>query len=444
MPPSPLPEAYLSKALTLEDYYEKAQPQERPVYPMPLGLENSPWTRRFTHYCSNILATLSIALPAAFLAVAVAISFANGNLTSSGWSAVKYLVTVAKILWPIILAVVVAQSLKAWITLKTGIDYLKRTQSGRPIKQLFTRSQLEIMCLLIFLSWCTAPIGTLALQYVYNINSPTQQTPINLWYIDRTGENEMWSPNSTSRMTTTKHSLLTQIIGERYTSLVFNGNNPSRNEMKTTSYPVPQSAVMKTTFDASPGAIDTTAFVPTMFSSMGSTVNPSTGDVGNHVLFELTTSYLDFSCGDWDLTTRSFHDYTVPSKMSYSTSQTLGMRMSTDYSSSNFSTGNVTISSLNAITAEGLGVLDEQWEYSSINCSWKQLFYNVPLRCSWDGTARLSNCVQYAETQPLLTHEGLSGTELGDFSNDFVLTGNIPTSERIATPSEYPLTIVIG
>lgn len=353
---------------------------------------------------------------------------------SSRWAVISDIAGVLAILWPVILAAVVAQSLISWMTLRAERHQAKHVQRGPVMKQPFDRSHIEAICLLLFMSWCIAPIGSLALRSVFGTHATTQHTQVAVWYIDRTGQNELWSENPTSTLSRTSRQELIQTVGERYArSLLLDVNGTVLDE--ATDY----SAMAQTPFQSSniPADPQNMGISTPPASSQQNTTTPPLESTASQIKWDMTTSYLNFMCGDWDLTIRDFEDFTIPSEMSYSVSQTLGMSMSAGLGKTEFPTGSVTIASLNKITENGILALDERWEYSTIQCSWTQLFYNIPVRCDWDERVGLSNCVQYANSELLLNPDGLSGTQFGDFANDFVLSGNVPTTERISTASKY-------
>lgn len=433
--PSPLPEAHLSRGSVFEPHQDRRSPRQQAVPSMSSEYTPPSWKSRFLHCSAYILAILSVLLPAAFLAVGIAIPFANGKPVSSRWAVVSDIVGVLTILWPIILAAVLVQSLLSWMTLKAGRPQVKYTLHGEAIKQSFDRSQIEAICLLLVMGWSIAPLGSLALQSVFSTNTATRQTQVDVWYVDRTGQNELWSANPTSALSTTSRLQLIQTVGERYArSLLVDANTPMFNDVTgnvTLGQTLLQSSNVPTdTQSMGISTPDTTSYL--------NATTAVTGTTASQITLDMTTSYLDFSCDDWALTIRDFEDFTIPSDMSYSISQTLGMRMSTGLSNTEFPAGNVTIASLNKITDNGSLALDEIWEYSIIQCSWTQLFYTIPVRCDWDEHIGLSNCGQYAADQLLLDPDAVLGTELGDFADDFVLSGNVPTTERISTASKHP------
>lgn len=434
--PSPLPEAHLSRDSGFEIYQDRGRSQEQ--FTPSISTDHTPpsWRRRILRYNTYALAICSILLPAAFLGLGIAIAVANGKSVSSSWVVLFEVVGVLSTLWPVILAAVVVQALVSWMTVRAR-RYQAMSLRGEAIRQPFDRSHVEAICMLLFMGLTVSPPGSLALRSVFGTDATTVQTQVGVWYVDRTGQNELWSENSNSTLSNTSRLELIQTVGEKYArSLLLNVDGPTSNHA-TTNLPAITQAVLRSR-DAPTGLQNVDASPPDP-SSHGEPMPPPTEHMNSQIALEMTTSYFDLMCADWDLAIRDFEDFTVPSKMSYSISQTLGMSMSAGAGKVEFPTGNVTVASLNKIVQHGTLALDERWEYSMIRCSWTQLFYNVPVQCDWDRHAGLSNCLQNGDSQLLLNPDALSGTQLGDFADDFVLSGNVPTTERIATASKYSM-----
>ncbi|KAK7741469.1 hypothetical protein SLS63_001024 [Diaporthe eres] len=160
--------------------------------------------------------------------------------------------------------------------------------------------------------------------------------------------------------------------------------------------------------------------------------------------FSMTASAYDLKCGDWTLMTRPLVNDTSVEQIFYSASQTLGLSMPGHDDST--SPPMVRFVSLNKKSITNTTVLRrrrrdnttlpvDQWEYSSITCSYEQVFYNVPMRCSRDNSTGLNNCAQSAAAQLMPSNDTLS-TPLRDFALDFVWSGNLPTTDKTATATE--------
>lgn len=363
------------------------------------------------------------------------IAVANRKSVSSSWAVLLEVVGVLSTLWPVILAAVVVQCLISWMTVRARRYQAKPIRHGEAIRQPFDRSHLEAICMLLFMSLTVAPIGSVALRSVFGTDATTVHMQAGVWYVDRTGQNELWSENSNRTLSNTSRLELIQTVGERYArSLLLDINSPNSDNGTTSLPAITQTVLRSRNVPTDLQHTDVSTPAPS-FDRESMTLSPE--PMTSQIVLDMTTSYFDFMCADWRLAIRDFEDFTKPSQMSYSISQTLGMSMSAGAGKAEFPTGNVTVASLNKIVQYGTMALDERWEYSTIQCSWTQLFYNSPVQCDWDRHAGLSNCVHNGDSQLLLNPDALSGTQLGDFADDFVLSGNVPTTERIATASKY-------
>lgn len=352
-------------------------------------------------------------------------------------------VIVAAAVWPVVLAAVVVQCLKTWIIFRAGRAHSKRNGSEGAGNQFLCSHRLELACLFVFLIWCLSPIGSQALEHVYGTSSKIQEGQTDLWYVDRTGSNQMWSRNSTAAMSATSRSELVQSIGEKYISTLASSNRkPELNEMSTiTSLPTLMLS------DSNESTSQSTDLAKLHHSDIvvDTSSDVTVGTIPADLRFSMTTSYFNMSCGDWNLTTRPFDNNSSLDSISYSSSQTLGMSILGGGDNSTItSTGTVKFVSLNKVGLvngtrpdETSLVSDQQGEYSSIACNYQQLFYNVPINCSRDDGSGAAYCSQSGQASLLITSKGFSGTQLDDLAQDFVWTGNLPTTLRQSTASEY-------
>lgn len=395
------------------------------------------------------MACCSTILPAAFLTLGIIITFMNGQAVSPGWSRVDRVADIAATIWPVVFAVVAAQGLKTWILLKIGQWDSNHGQAREPGK---LSQRLEAICLLVCLVWCLSPFGSRALERAYGLTTETEQNSTAVWYVDRTGYNSMWSANSTSTFSAANRSELVQIIGERYISSLSPSTMLSDQNGPTSTYSLPVT-MLSDSNDPTSGDdddVNNSSLLLSLGNLNGNAAsNPGAGSPVESFSFSMVTSNFEFSCGNWHLTLRSFDNTTSATKMSYSESQTLGMSMaSTDDSST--AMGTVTFASLNRISTENGTTLarrgsnatslhKERWEYSTIQCGFEQFFYSEPVQCQRGQNTSVGACVQSAQQGLMLTSVGLSGTELGDFSQEFV-SANLPTTRRQATASKLILT----
>lgn len=390
------------------------------------------------------MAALSIILPAAFLVLGVLLIVRNGQNMSDGGSAITSAVKVAAAIWPVVFAAVVAQAFKTWFVIKAD---RRNSHSGQAAKSGKFLQRLQVVCLLVFLVWCLSPLGSQALLRACGSITKTQQTSTDVWYVDRTGYNQMWSVNSTLTMSAVERSELVQIVSGKYISSLVPSIVLSDDTIRTTAR-----ALQASDADESRFSPKTDPFSSSSLLSLGdvnattradSLVEASAGTMS----FSMVSSRFEFTCDNWHLMQRRLGNSTSSTNMSYSGSQTLGMSMSSDNSSTR-SMNTVKFASLNKITAangtrlarrgiNSTSLRNQTWEYSSIQCEFQQNFYTRPIQCERDQGNGTGACVQSGQEALILSSPGFSVTELGDFAQDFV-SANLPSSQREATASKFP------
>lgn len=404
-----------------------------------------PWLQDLVRVCSYALASCSVVLPVAFVALGIVVIFMRGHPVSSSWSSVADLVEIAAAIWPIVFATTVAQCFKAGFILRRVGGSTGRA-SGCTKRDL-TLPRLEAWCLLVFLAWCLSPIGPLAARNMHGTTQEILQGSRDVLYMDHTGHNQVWDPRSEDTLSPRGRSELIQTIGAKYIrSLSQDSLNAPLSE------PISISS-------------------PTRYTSVGNVVSPKSmrgGDVRHGIRrrdgaassihggvpdaadlealnFSMTASAFNFQCGDWTLMTRYLSNHTSSDQLSYSASQTLGLSMPAHDDSGapptvRFVSLNRKSASSNTTTLRRrrLGAANltvDQWEYSSISCSYEQVFYNVPMQCNRDSSGSIKSCTQSGPAQ-LMPSDGALKTPLGDFALDFVWSGNLPTTDMAATASK--------
>lgn len=446
--PSPLPAVrHSDDSITSARYTDKLRGQARDVYlnPPTEDAAMSPWLQRLVRLCSYLLASCSIVLPVAFITLSIMTILMIGNPVSSRWSTVADFVDVAAIIWPVVFATIVAQCFKAGITFRRDNGSKGRVLSCG--KRPFAVTRLEALCLLVFLTWCLSPIGQQAARRMYGITREALQSQRDVLYVEKTGSNQIWAPNSASILSSTSRTELIQSIGAKYIRSLSQDNvNNSLNEPDSI-YSTPDFTFMDAIVSAS-GSTNNARLSHGIHSRSGMVSNTHDGvsiaaDFET-LNFSMITSAFDFKCKDWTLTTRRFGNDTTSDQMSYSASQTLGLSMP-DYDDPTASP-TVSLVSLNRKSIANTTSLRRrrrdtspqaagQWEYSSISCSYQQVFYSVPMHCSRDNSTGLTTCTQ-SDVSQLITPDDTLKTPLGDFALDFVWSGNLPTRDMAATASK--------
>jgi hypothetical protein len=382
------------------------------------------WARRLVHGSSYFMASCSIVLPAMFLVVGILIGVMHRKLISS-WPVMHTTVHVAATIWPVVFAAVVAQCFKSGILYQDSRNNRAQGQVGESKKQLSLAARLEVICLLVFTVWSLAPLGSQALLHVYGSVVQAKQDATNVWYVDRTGYNMVWSVNSTST-TAANRSELVQRVSEKYINSLAPRTGTS-DEHEPTSYTLPVAMLSRPAGSfAGPRRIATTG------DDIG---NSTTGGISTptHTLsFTMTASHFNLTCGSWTTMLKNSTKTTSDDQISYSTGQTLGLSMKAGDNSSPTPMGSVTFASMNKIS---VGNGTDSLEYSVIQCEYKQYLYYVPIQCDQGNSISTGSCVQSAKEGLMLDSGMLPDTELGDFAQDFV-SANLPTTEASPTITE--------
>lgn len=442
--PTPISAAYFSRGSTETwNQYDKPQVRAREAYHASTASTTGKFVKHFIRFCMFLVALLSVVLPIAFLALGIIIVSSNGKSISSGWSLMASLAYLGAALWPVALAAVVAQCLKAWITTKAHSSQSRTSDPNDRDKQSFSSYRLEVVCLLLVLAWCLSPLGSQALLRLYGVSDIFRTDNANVWYVDRTGYNQVWSDNATSQMSSTSRSELMQIIGEQYLGTL----TPGHLELGLNGL---ASAASHTQITLANSNNTKTADSSTSDSVFASGMEAPTSSLSGNTTFAVSTSYFKLSCSDWSLMLSKPDNDTSSGQMSYSSSQTLGMNMTTGYDNeTHVPTGTLNIVSLNRAgsvdpvelaqmpIAAMLAAAAQEWEYSAISCEYRQEFYSVPVSCTQEDDTGVTSCVQSGEAALIASPTRFNGTRIGDFSEDFVLTGNLPTTSRAPTASKY-------
>lgn len=392
------------------------------------------------------MASCSIVLPAMFLILGILIAVMGWEAKSSSRASVNRIIDVAAIIWPVVFALVVAQSLKAYIIYAAG-SRKPVEQVQRPGKQSPAIQRLEVLCLLVFVVWSLAPLGSQALDHIYGPAVPTtQQVSSSLWYLDQTGYNTMWSANSTNDMSDISRSQLLQVVSERYIGSFARGTVPPDGSGQSTSFPLPMSILTGAvgSSPAVPKSGGTEAGFPLTSPSRNLGSNSSLDNaagINQTLSFSMTVSHFKFTCGNWSTMLRNLTN-TTSDRLSYSNGQTLGLTMKPGVTSETTPAGSVEfVSSNNGSSAAGAALASRGnndtalWEYSVIQCDYQQLFYSVPIQCYASNGNNAGACVQSAGEGLIINSVGVSGTELGDFAQDFV-SANLLSRGQTATASK--------
>lgn len=409
-----------------------------------------PRVRPFTRCCIYVVASCSIILPAALFILGITLLLnLPGKPISSDWSIMESVVDAAIAVWPVIFAAVVVQCFRTWVLFKALRSYSERDESGEGGNQPRHSRRLDVLSLVVFLILCMSSVGSQALGHVYGVTNGSEEAQVDVYYVDRTGYNQMWSsslPGSAGLTSTASRSELVQIIGEKYVGVLLSSPGSSLDGLAS-AYVSSNSGYTSSGSHVGIQGLANFLLGDSVVDAMSDAVAST---ASRNLTFSTSTSYFNLTCGNWNQTKRKFDNGTSPGGLSYSSSQTLGMNVSSGDNSTITPTGILKFASANTNSLpsasdseggqpDGAGpVAGEEWEYSSIDCEYQQLFYNISIVCGQNNHTGVVSCSPYGKAELVPGSTGFAGTQLGDFAQDFALTGNPPTTSTNApTMSEY-------
>ncbi|KAF2993855.1 hypothetical protein E8E13_000404 [Curvularia kusanoi] len=414
--------------------------------------------RHWTNIAFYLMGSLSIVLPILFLILGAFVFPMNGKSVTSSWKVMPDVIKVAISAWPIVFAAVVAQVFKAYATWKVerGIKLMRLEQLlgsnsfGSAVKQPMVLRQLDTLSFLLLLTWCLSPLGSQALQrsYITGLQDKMDTTSI-IYYLNKTGKNQVFSDGSTQDKESAQHALDNQLTGIQFLStlLPVDQNN---NSFWTDSYshPIPWSYNSNHSLDYPLSMTGIPIILPDSKINLDGTSTSS--PVGKDKLtpyeyfdFPIQTSYFNFTCGNWNLTMGK----DVPNTgegYTKSSSKTLVMHFDMGEANSNnkvmFYSANVNPDKVN-ITENLL------WQYSNITCDFNQVFLDLQISCSRTlAESRTSDYSTVCYTLNMTTidqNEAVKkgyGTRLEAFADDWMDMGALANSNKTArssTPTEF-------
>lgn len=372
--------------------------------------------------------------------------------------------------WPIVFAAVVAQVFKAYATWKVerGIKLIQLEQLvgsssfASAIKQPMLLRHLDVLSLLLLLTWCLSPFGSQALQRSYHLGTAVHDDSVNVRYVKQYGVNQVFGSDWNETTSNTVHA-----EGNLMTAILFLSAMEPDSSWKVSSnrlavymdqYKHPIMFKPYTTFangsttndaDTQYGAISRMGVPMVLPDSLLSEDDTSDTD-STYEAFEffMQSSYFSFTCGDWELLSYAeVEDVNPSTPLHWSTSHTLGM-LFTD--SQNASTINhVQFASANLDISDNINTNYTAWEYSSIECDFEQKFINTSITCqrlpssqNLYSSGLVESCwannqtflpESWAASQPNVT------TALEDFSDDWTSMASPKNPDKqgvYATPSE--------
>lgn len=347
----------------------------------------------------------------------------------------------------------VAQVFKAYATWKVerGIKLMRLEQLlgsnsfGSAVKQPMVLRQLDILSLLLLLTWCLSPLGSQALQRSYTTGLKEDTVTSTIYYLNRTGNNKVFSDGSTKDKEVAEHALDNQLTGIQFLSTLLPvdqslSSDSSSSWMDRYFHPIPWK-------NDSPYPLSMTGIPIILPESQMNLDKPATDKITPYEMFDfnITSSYFNFSCGDWELTTGQNIPFT-DAGYARSSSNTLVMNFVMGEANSN---STVVFNSAN-VDPTGINVTEYlNWQYSHITCGFQQEFFEQQIFCERrapsgkesDRKAYSTQCATwnlYPIDHNVAVEKGY-GTKLEGFADDWINMGalaNANKTARTSTPSK--------
>lgn len=339
----------------------------------------------------------------------------NGKRVASSWGSLQDVIKVAVSAWPIVFAAVVAQVFKAWATYKVerGIKLMELEQLvgsnsfGSAIKQPFLLRRLDLLTLLLLVVWCLSPLGSQALQRTYTIGHQEVNTTMPVLYLDMTGSNRFFSYEHLTQLMHSNYNDVMQKMSNLYLSTFLppaswqndaedNWNHPRAIWLDSDK---PISSPSTTSQYGIPLILTKSIFTPREAGTEAPTENNL---LWERITFPMTTSYFDFSCGDWSVVNGSYFNETtgLPQGISWQpslsgtahylfysdTANEQSDIMTMEFNRMKFGSV-ITRGSTTVIGADALPTSGNESLHSLIDCSFKQRFIDFSVECYRDSSS---------------------------------------------------------
>lgn len=386
----------------------------------------------------------------------------KGKPTSSSWHVMPDVIKVGISAWPIVFAAVVAQVFKAYATWKVerGIKLMQLEQLvgsnsfGNAIKQPMVLRQLDVLTLLLLLTWCLSPFGSQALQRSYYTGFAQEADTVEVHYLNQTGANKVFGRDWVDTTSATAHAADNQMTAILFLSTLVpwddSGLKGDTSEMDQYYHPVLQKPTDSLN-DTQPIAGSGIPIVlPETKLTQAQSAETDTAAQYEDFYLNVTSSYYEFICGDW-----STVNYTTleavedpDQDMVWSSSRTLGMKFTDPGNKSTIT--HLLFASANLNTYYNVSTDWTSWDYSLIQCDFQQHFIDSMVGCwRWPSDPESSsfsttglNCWSGHSNiiSPDVVASQYMGTQLEDFSDDWTAMAaprNPDKTGVYSTPSEF-------
>jgi hypothetical protein len=450
--------------------------------------EERPLRHHWTNFSFYLMASLSVVLPLLFLrksnsyfmdrnlvwvddlsnkmiiVLAVFIFLMKGkSVENSGYRVMPDVIKAGISAWPIVFAAVVAQVFKAYATwrVERGIKLIQLEQLigsnsfGSAIKQPMVLRQIDVLSMLLLLTWCLSPFGSQALQRTYDTELSVVKDNVTIHYVDQTQKNKVFDKDWEKLTNDTLHAADNQMVAIFFLMSVAPVDNSKSDTWYMDQYNNPRLYKPDIYYDSEDHPVEAISAFP--ISGMGLPMvlpdpkiggeisySDEKGTESEEMTFNVTSSYFEFECGNWSTKSRKALSVEYPAvNLTWSSSNTLGLQFPGNSDTIN----QVSFASAN-IDPEATA-LNSTWDYSFIQCDFHQRFIDSEIYCIWLPPSEKSGkydlqttCYQNRVnwTSNATVTEKKMDTPLEDFSDDWALMGsprNGNTAGNSTTPSKY-------
>lgn len=300
-------------------------------------------------------------------------------------------IKVATSAWPIVFAAVVAQVFKAYATwrVERGIKLMQLEQLigsnsfGSAIKQPMVLRQLDILSLVLLLTWCLSPFGSSALQRTIHTGFATKIDPVDVWYLKQYGVNKVFGHwNADNLTSTTDHAAGNEMAAILFLSTLVpydtTGTTHSPEYMDSYNMPYLKKPRVDGLADsrgnniAGMGLPIALPYNPPVWQLDTTKVDPTS--VYELISFDVDHSYFEFTCTNFSTVT-----YDALEPMAWSGAHTLGMIFSDPGNTSSIT--RLHFASANLDATQEILTNYTTWDYSVTQCDFVQRFVESPVTC---------------------------------------------------------------
>lgn len=331
---------------------------------------------------------------------------------------------------------------------------------GSAVKQPMVLRQLDALSLLLLLTWCLSPFGSQALQRTYRTGFAQRFDTVEVYYLDQAGSSKVFASDWNTTTTPAAHAADNQMAAILFLSTLVPADqsflsHTASSYMDAYYHPLLGKTLTqddhKLGFDWDPIAGSGLPIVlPDTELPQEVSANVDAASLYEYISFNITSSYFDFTCGNWSIVTfTELMSLNQSQKLAWSSSYTLGMRFTTPENTSNIDHLLFASANLGSNSTDDVVIDRASWNYSFIQCDFQQHYIDTTVYCDrWPSSANdvsttdlfcLSNESNDASRKEITNKD--TGTHLEDFSDDWTAMAapRNPNKTGVSnTPSELP------